>query len=145
MKSENRVMSQKQHSATQQSEPWNGHVATRVTKMNSDRLCVNPNRDHKSENYEDLQLEFNPHIFGSLEQYLPPHILNLSREVKLRYMRNILLRYFPENDRNRVGLTVTITILMPHMGDLFVFSIKIPFLFCPSSIRSRLFVLPGLH
>ncbi|XP_068491604.1 2-oxoglutarate and iron-dependent oxygenase domain-containing protein CP2-like isoform X2 [Phaseolus vulgaris] len=94
-------MSQSQHSAPQQSRPSDGHVTARVMNLNSDKLCVSPNRDHNSENYEDLQLEFNPHVFGSLEQYLPPHILNLSREVKVRYMRNILLRYFPENDRNR--------------------------------------------
>ena len=128
---EKSVMSQSQHSAPQQSRPSDGHVTARVMNLNSDKLCVSPNRDHNSENYEDLQLEFNPHVFGSLEQYLPPHILNLSREVKVRYMRNILLRYFPENDRNRVGVTVTITIIMPHTGTLFVFSIKISFLFCP--------------
>ncbi|ESW14974.1 hypothetical protein PHAVU_007G033600 [Phaseolus vulgaris] len=99
---EKSVMSQSQHSAPQQSRPSDGHVTARVMNLNSDKLCVSPNRDHNSENYEDLQLEFNPHVFGSLEQYLPPHILNLSREVKVRYMRNILLRYFPENDRNRI-------------------------------------------
>ncbi|KAG2401248.1 putative PKHD-type hydroxylase [Vigna angularis] len=95
------VMSQNQHSVPQQPRPSGGHVTARVVNLNSDRLCVSPKRDHKSENYEDLQLDFNPHVFGSLEQYLPPHVLNLSREVKVRYMRNILLRYFPENDRNR--------------------------------------------
>ncbi|XP_047158154.1 2-oxoglutarate and iron-dependent oxygenase domain-containing protein CP2-like [Vigna umbellata] len=95
-------MSQNQHSVPQQPRPSGGHVTARVVNLNSDRLCVSPKRDHKSENYEDLQLDFNPHVFGSLEQYLPPHVLNLSREVKVRYMRNILLRYFPENDRNRI-------------------------------------------
>ncbi|WVY98873.1 hypothetical protein V8G54_031024 [Vigna mungo] len=95
-------MSQNQHSVPQQPRPSGGHVTGRVVNLNSDRLCVSPKRDHKSENYEDLQMEFNPHVFGSLEQYLPPHVLNLSREVKVRYMRNILLRYFPENDRNRI-------------------------------------------
>ncbi|KAG4398038.1 hypothetical protein AAZX31_10G255100 [Glycine max] len=63
-------------------------------------LCMSPKRDHNPENYDDLQFEFNPNLFASLEHYLPPHMLNLSRDVKLHYIRNILLRYLPENDRN---------------------------------------------
>ncbi|RDY02182.1 putative PKHD-type hydroxylase, partial [Mucuna pruriens] len=76
----------------------NGHV----TVGGSDRLCISPKRDHRPENYEDLQLEFNPLVFSSLEQYLPPHMLNLSRDVKVHYMRNILLRYLPESERFRI-------------------------------------------
>ncbi|TKY50910.1 PKHD-type hydroxylase [Spatholobus suberectus] len=93
-----------ERSAPQQPRPSNGHVAVR----SSDRLCISPKRDHKPENYEDLQLqlEFNPLVFSSLEHYLPPHMLNLSRDVKVQYMRNILLRYLPESERIRVGVTV---------------------------------------
>ncbi|CAJ1977462.1 unnamed protein product [Sphenostylis stenocarpa] len=75
-----------------------GQVAARVMNLSFDGLCISPKRDHKSENYEYLQLEFNAHVFGSLEQYLPPHKF----EVEVRYMRNILLRYFTENDRIRI-------------------------------------------
>ncbi|KAK7390904.1 hypothetical protein VNO78_19094 [Psophocarpus tetragonolobus] len=82
----------------QQPRPSNGHVAV----GGSDRLCLNPKRDHKPENYEDLQLEFNPLVFSSLEHYLPPHMLHLSRDVKVQYMRNILLRYLPESERIRI-------------------------------------------
>jgi len=149
-------MSQNQYSAPQQPRPSGGHTAGRVGNLNSDRLCdklcVSPKRDHKSENYEDLQLEFNPHVFGSLEQYLPPHLLNLSREVKLRYMRNILLRYFPENDRNRVSVTATVTIItsLPHGVPFKFFLSKFHFYFALILVRSCLFVcvallVPGLH
>lgn len=102
----NTVMSQNKNvslerSAPQQPRPSNVYVGV----GGSDSLCISPKRDHKSENYEDLQLEFNPLVFSSLEQYLPTHMLNLSREVKVQYMRNILLRYLPESERIRVGVT----------------------------------------
>ncbi|XP_027935113.1 uncharacterized PKHD-type hydroxylase At1g22950-like [Vigna unguiculata] len=87
-----------ERSAPQQPRPSNVYVGV----GGSDSLCISPKRDHKSENYEDLQLEFNPLVFSSLEQYLPPHMLNLSREVKVQYMRNILLRYLPESERIRI-------------------------------------------
>ncbi|KHN35407.1 Putative PKHD-type hydroxylase [Glycine soja] len=68
----------------------------------SNRLYINPQKDHKSKSYEDLQLEFNPLVFSSLEQYLPHHMLSLSREVKVHYMWSILLHYLPETERIRV-------------------------------------------
>ncbi|XVF86133.1 hypothetical protein PTKIN_Ptkin18bG0016200 [Pterospermum kingtungense] len=66
------------------------------------RLRLNPNTDHKPESYEGLQLEYSPLLFSSLERYLPPSMLSLSRDSKLHYMRDIILRYSPEVDRNRV-------------------------------------------
>ncbi|XP_009357404.2 2-oxoglutarate and iron-dependent oxygenase domain-containing protein CP2 [Pyrus x bretschneideri] len=69
----------------------------------SNRLRLMPNKDHKAESYEDLeQLEFSPLLFSSLERYLPPTMLNASRDLKLQYMRDILLRYSPESERTRV-------------------------------------------
>ncbi|PON87013.1 Prolyl 4-hydroxylase, alpha subunit [Trema orientale] len=68
----------------------------------NNRLSVNPSKDHKPESYEDLQLEFSPLLFSSLEQYLPQPLLNGSRDSKLQYMRDILLRYSPEGERVRV-------------------------------------------
>ncbi|XP_050273616.1 2-oxoglutarate and iron-dependent oxygenase domain-containing protein CP2-like [Quercus robur] len=68
------------------------------------RLRLRANENHKPESYEDLQmqLEFSPLLFSSLEQYLPFNMLHVSRELKLQYMRHILLRYSPEGERARV-------------------------------------------
>lgn len=65
------------------------------------RLRLNPSTDHHPENYEDLQLDFSPLFFSSLEPYLPVSLLSVSRDEKLRYMRDILMRYSPEGERNR--------------------------------------------
>ncbi|XP_047321549.1 2-oxoglutarate and iron-dependent oxygenase domain-containing protein CP2-like [Impatiens glandulifera] len=66
------------------------------------RLRLNPNTDHKPDNYEDLQLEFSPLLFSSLERYLHPNLLDESRETKVQYIKEILHRYSPEGDRTRV-------------------------------------------
>ena len=90
----------------------NGHVQV----GGSNRLCINPQKDHKSKSYEDLQLEFNPLVFSSLEQYLPHHMLSLSREVKVHYMWSILLHYLPETERIRV----CVTLILEFCGFFFV-------------------------
>lgn len=79
----------------------NGY-ANGVVEDDELRLRLRPNENHKPESYEDLQLDFSPLLFSSLEQYLPFNMLNLSRELKLQYMRHILLRYSPEGERTRV-------------------------------------------
>ncbi|KAF7808823.1 putative PKHD-type hydroxylase [Senna tora] len=66
------------------------------------KLCVNPKIDHKPESYDDLQLEFSPLLFSSLEAYLPLQVLNAPRDVKVHFMKNILFRYLPETERARV-------------------------------------------
>lgn len=67
------------------------------------RLRLKPEKEHKSDSYQDLQqLEFSPLLFSSLEHYLPPNMLNVPRDLKLQYMRNILLRYSTEGERTRV-------------------------------------------
>lgn len=76
-------------------------MATAMTTMH--RLRLNPNTEHKPESYEGLQLEFSPLLFSSLERYLPPPMLSLSRDSKLHYMRDIILRYSPEGERHRVS------------------------------------------
>ncbi|KAG5229872.1 PKHD-type hydroxylase [Salix suchowensis] len=53
------------------------------------------------ESYEDLQLDFCPSIFSSLEKYLPPNMLHDSREEKVKFMRDILLKYLPHGERTR--------------------------------------------
>lgn len=65
------------------------------------RLRLNPNQDHKPDNYDDLRLEFTPLLFSSLERYLPPNLLNVPRDAKYKYMRDILRRYSTEGERTR--------------------------------------------
>ncbi|KAI9120119.1 hypothetical protein K1719_008767 [Acacia pycnantha] len=43
-----------------------------------------------------------PFLFSSLEQYLPPDMLDAPRDAKLQYMKAILYRYSPESERTRV-------------------------------------------
>ncbi|CAH9114737.1 unnamed protein product [Cuscuta europaea] len=66
------------------------------------RLRLNPSLDHKPDSYDDLQLDFSPLLFSSLERYLPPSVLHSVRDSKVQYMREILLRYSPEGERTRV-------------------------------------------
>ncbi|GMI86146.1 CUPULIFORMIS2 [Hibiscus trionum] len=81
----------------------NGNGVAVVPSMaTAHRLRLNPNTEHKPESYEGLQLEFNPLLFSSLERYLPPPMLALSRDSKLHYMRDIILRYSPDGERTRV-------------------------------------------
>ncbi|XP_058087365.1 2-oxoglutarate and iron-dependent oxygenase domain-containing protein CP2-like [Magnolia sinica] len=81
----------------------NGSVAAPIRSTYSDRrLRLNPNTDHKPERYDDLQLEFDPSVFSSLERHLPPSMLGVPRDVKLQFMREILGRYLPEGERTRV-------------------------------------------
>lgn len=72
------------------------------------RLRLNPNADHNPESYDDLQhqLDFSPMLFSSLERYLPIPMMTLSRDAKVNYMRDILLRYSPEGERTRVSGSV---------------------------------------
>lgn len=83
-----------------QAATGNGIVS--VQTHTAHRLRLNPSLDHKSDRYDDLQLDFSPLLFSSLERYLPPSILNSGRDSKVQYMREILLRYSPEGERTRV-------------------------------------------
>nr|XP_025676306.1 uncharacterized PKHD-type hydroxylase At1g22950 isoform X2 [Arachis hypogaea] len=85
----------------------NGHVAGPQNQRLSltpcsTRLHSDPKQDHKPDNYEDLQLGFDPRVFSSLEQYMPPDMLNKPRDVKAQYMSSILMRYSSEGDRVRI-------------------------------------------
>ncbi|EPS65631.1 hypothetical protein M569_09146, partial [Genlisea aurea] len=66
------------------------------------RIRLNPDCDHEPDNYDDLQLDFCPLIFSALERYLPPDLLPQPRDVKVNYMREIILRYYPESERIRI-------------------------------------------
>ncbi|XP_072972641.1 2-oxoglutarate and iron-dependent oxygenase domain-containing protein CP2-like isoform X2 [Typha angustifolia] len=66
------------------------------------RLRLNPNTEHKPEKYDDLQTEFDPAIYSSLERHLPPSMLEVARDAKLQFMSEILARYLPETERTRV-------------------------------------------
>ncbi|KAJ4713464.1 2-oxoglutarate (2OG) and Fe(II)-dependent oxygenase superfamily protein [Melia azedarach] len=72
-----------------------------VAPNQNQRLRLNPNKDHKPESYEDLQLDFSPSIFSSLERYLPPTMLGANRDEKVKFMREILLKYLPQGERTR--------------------------------------------
>ncbi|KAK7271211.1 hypothetical protein RJT34_26921 [Clitoria ternatea] len=76
----------------------NGNVVATPSKP---RLRLNPSKEHKPDVYEDMQLDFNPSIYSSLEMYLHPNMLNLPRDDKAKYMHEILLKYLPLGDRNR--------------------------------------------
>lgn len=79
----------------------NGNGTGAAPSNASYRLRLNPNQDHKAENYDDLGVEFTPLLFSSLERYLPPNLLNGSRDAKFKYMRDILRRYSTEGERTR--------------------------------------------
>lgn len=81
---------------------FNGNGVVVVQGHTASRLLLNPKLDHKPDSYDDLQLDFSPLLFSSLERYLPPLILASSRDSKVQYMREILLRYSPEGERTRV-------------------------------------------
>ncbi|KAG6525329.1 hypothetical protein ZIOFF_015285 [Zingiber officinale] len=66
------------------------------------RLRLNPNTEHKPERYDDVQSDFDPAIFSSLERHLPPSMLEVPRDVKVQFMKEILSRYLPEGERIRV-------------------------------------------
>lgn len=83
-----------------QSARTNGAV---VLPPASYRLRLNPSSEHKPDSYDDLhQLEFTPLLFSSLERYLPPTMLSMSRDVKFQYMRDILMKYSRDGERTRV-------------------------------------------
>ncbi|KAI3720077.1 hypothetical protein L6452_20987 [Arctium lappa] len=79
----------------------NGNGTGPAPSNASYRLRLNPNQDHKPDNYDDLRLEFTPLLFSSLERYLPPNLLNVPRDTKYKYMRDILRRYSTEGERTR--------------------------------------------
>lgn len=85
-------------------ESRNGDGNNVVAPSSIHTLQLNPNADHEPDSYEDLQLEFSPFLFSSLEKYLPPFMLNARRDTKVQFMRNILLRYSDETERNRVSV-----------------------------------------
>ncbi|XP_075088608.1 2-oxoglutarate and iron-dependent oxygenase domain-containing protein CP2-like [Nicotiana tabacum] len=67
-------------------------------------LRLYPCVEQKAENYEDLEeeLEFSPHLYSALERHLPSSVLSSSRDNKVQYMTDILLRYSPRADRSRL-------------------------------------------
>lgn len=71
-------------------------------------LRLYPCVEQKAENYEDLEeeLEFSPHLYSALERHLPSSVLSSSRDNKVQYMTDILLRYSPRADRSRVSIVL---------------------------------------
>ncbi|KAG8044699.1 hypothetical protein GUJ93_ZPchr0075g2724 [Zizania palustris] len=69
------------------------------------RLRVNPNTEHKPQDYRDLRGEYAPVVYSALERHLPPSLLEADRDVKLQFMRDVLAHYWPPGERTR-GLWV---------------------------------------
>ncbi|KAF8407768.1 hypothetical protein HHK36_006904 [Tetracentron sinense] len=80
----------------------NGVVASNRPLFSSQRLRLNPKTGHKPESYDDLQLEFNPLVFSSLERYLPQNMLGVTRDIKVQYMKEILSQYLPQGELTRL-------------------------------------------
>ncbi|KAI5428248.1 hypothetical protein KIW84_033304 [Lathyrus oleraceus] len=66
------------------------------------RLRLNPNKKHNPEAYVDLKLDFGPSIFSLLERHFPPNMLVISHDDKTKLTTEILLKYLPNGERNRV-------------------------------------------
>lgn len=73
-----------------------------ATMVSCQRLRLNPNNEHRPDTYEDLQLDFPNSIYISLEKYLPPNILVSTRDEKVKFMTDIMLRHLPHGERSRV-------------------------------------------
>ncbi|XP_021896169.1 uncharacterized PKHD-type hydroxylase At1g22950-like [Carica papaya] len=73
-----------------------------IGSLTMSRLRLKPNTDHHPDSYDDLQLDFSPLLFSSLERYLPYSMLSMSRDAKAQYMKDILNRYLPESERIRI-------------------------------------------
>ncbi|KAL5726592.1 2-oxoglutarate and iron-dependent oxygenase domain-containing protein cp2 [Ranunculus cassubicifolius] len=65
------------------------------------RLRLTRNESHEPEDYDDLELEFTPALYATLEQHLPPNVLSATRERKVEYMEELLYRYIPAGERTR--------------------------------------------
>ncbi|WCJ33259.1 2-oxoglutarate (2OG) and Fe(II)-dependent oxygenase superfamily protein [Euphorbia peplus] len=68
----------------------------------SRRLMLNPSENHNPDCYDDLQSDFSPLLFSSLERYLPSNLLTLSRDSKIHFIKDILLRYSPHGEHARI-------------------------------------------
>lgn len=70
------------------------------------RLRLNPNAEHKPQDYSDVRGEYAPAVYSALERHLPPSLLDADRDVKLHFMRDILARYWPQGERNKVWISI---------------------------------------
>lgn len=66
------------------------------------RLLKDPNLDHRSDCYEDVNSDYHPALFSALERYLPSQILAAPRDVKLQFLNNVVSKYAPRGERSRV-------------------------------------------
>ncbi|GAB2232325.1 hypothetical protein Droror1_Dr00011357 [Drosera rotundifolia] len=84
----------------------NGNGIAAVSPVSPLRLRVSPNSEseHKPDKYDDMETEmeeFSPLLFSSLERFLPNSMLSETRAVKAKYMREIMLKYFPRGEWTR--------------------------------------------
>ncbi|KAJ0849614.1 putative procollagen-lysine 5-dioxygenase [Helianthus annuus] len=67
----------------------------------NDRLVLAPTHDHMADKYDDLDTEFEPQLFSSLERHLPQHLRDASRDTKHERMQQILHRYSTKEECHR--------------------------------------------
>lgn len=67
---------------------------------------MNPNMEHKPQDYSDVRGEYAPAVYSALERHLPPSVLDANREIKLQLMREVLGHYWPHGERNKVRLWI---------------------------------------
>ncbi|GJN40226.1 hypothetical protein PR202_gb29410 [Eleusine coracana subsp. coracana] len=79
---------------------------TAATAYAERRLRLNPNTEHKPHDYSDVRGEYAPAVYSALERHLPPSLLEADRDVKLHFMGDILARYWPQGERNKVRLLI---------------------------------------
>ncbi|CAL5396646.1 unnamed protein product [Camellia sinensis] len=66
-------------------------------------LTLNPEPAYKPGSYEDMQSEFSPLLFSSMESYLTPFLKNfVCDSIKFGQMRRVMHEYLPEGELTRV-------------------------------------------
>jgi hypothetical protein len=83
-----------------------GRPAAATAPYADPRLRLNPNAEHKPQDYSDVRGEYAPAVYSALERHLPPSLLDADRGVKLHFMRDVLARYWPQGERNKVRFSI---------------------------------------
>jgi hypothetical protein len=86
-----------------------GRPAATAAPYADRRLRLNPNAEHKPQDYSDVRGEYAPAVYSALERHLPPSLLDADRDVKLHFMRDILARYWPQGERNKVWFSIPLS------------------------------------
>ncbi|XP_010479295.1 PREDICTED: uncharacterized PKHD-type hydroxylase At1g22950-like isoform X2 [Camelina sativa] len=81
------------------------HNSEDTEEMPIPRLSLVPNNEEvSSDSYDDPKLVYSSIVLRSLEKYLPPEILELNRNEKIKYMSDVLRKYISPEDCNKAQL-----------------------------------------